>query len=112
MTEIDVLKKTKDLWWWLSENYPAQKKDYPLYDEIKDGNIDCPLCEYYNSLCIGCPLISCSGDTSLYNSWAIYLGHNDPRGLLEAHKIYIKIYRKWMELIKKAISEELECQKK
>jgi hypothetical protein len=47
MTELQAVKKTMDLWFWLWKNHPKHKYDYPDYNLIKDDYNDCPLCDYY-----------------------------------------------------------------
>lgn len=63
-TKAEAKRKTIELWTWLRDNPKHHKTDYPLFEEIKNDDSHCPLCELFNLTgsdqrnrsCLNCPL--------------------------------------------------------
>ena len=61
MTEIKALQQSISMWAWLVKNFPLNKRDYPLYDEIQLNKGECPLCQYQFTFLHDKISINCDG---------------------------------------------------
>ncbi len=101
MTAYEAKELSLKLWGWLKDNPDKGKENSPYWEEVKDLDCRCPLCEYTfnDDTCERCPLFQageyCNNDDSAYDIWSdikggVYYGEGNP--IEVSRKCATKIY--------------------
>jgi hypothetical protein len=108
MTELEIIKLSRDLWEELYEKFPIKKFESSYWEQIKYLYLKgaCPCCEFYIG-CKGCPLIFCIAtlDTD-WGLWSLHCYTNRSVTYNEAKQAAKNIFEKLDEKYKYLLKQE------